>query len=271
MKNNLPSILKKSLLALVCASGLMTSVAHAQVTTVFYILLENRNWTENETSGGAQILGNSAAPYLNSLVTPGNTNAAHVAYASCYHNDLATPSGVNPSIHPSEPNYVWMECGSNLSKADDNDPYGIGASVQQIFNYAAANSEPDDPESELPHRAVRVDVEVVLGGSQPAQHQRSKLQHGWWYAVQHPCRAFGLHGAAGELQRNQRQLHERVQRHAPVQLCLQAYRPVLLPCDQRQHGECGQPRRRPTSRRRTTRPWNNWRPTWPTTPARLTT
>ena len=32
-----------------------------------------------------------------------------------------------------------MESGSNFSKADDNDPYGSGASVQQIYNYAAAN------------------------------------------------------------------------------------------------------------------------------------
>ena len=131
-------LLKKSLLALACASSVMLSSAHAQVTTVFYVLLENRNWTENETSGGAQILGNAAAPYLTSLVTPGNPNAAQVSYASCYHNDLSTYNGSNPSIHPSEPNYVWMEAGSNLSKADDNDPYGSGASVQQIFNYVAA-------------------------------------------------------------------------------------------------------------------------------------
>ncbi len=138
MKKSPSSLFKKSLLTLIGAAGL-TASAHAQVTTVFYILLENRCWTENETSGGAQILGNSAAPFLNSLVDPSNANSAQVAYASCYHNDLATPSGANPSIHPSEPNYVWMESGSNLSKADDNDPYGTGDSVQQIFNYAAAN------------------------------------------------------------------------------------------------------------------------------------
>ena len=132
-------LLKKSLLAIAGASSLMLTTASAQVTTVFYILLENRNWSENETSGGAQILGNSAAPFLNSLVTPSNPNSAQVAYASCYHNVLATPSGVNSSIHPSEPNYVWMENGSNESKADDNDPYGSGASVQQIFNFMAAH------------------------------------------------------------------------------------------------------------------------------------
>jgi hypothetical protein len=138
-------LLKKSILALACASSLTLSTAHAQVTTVFYILLENRNWTENETSGGQQILGSSAAPYLNSLVTPGNANAAQVSYCSCYHNVLALPGGALTSIHPSEPNYVWMENGSNESKADDNDPYGSGASVQQIFNYiASAHTNPQN-------------------------------------------------------------------------------------------------------------------------------
>jgi phosphatidylinositol-3-phosphatase len=133
-------LLKKSLLAFACASSFMLSSAHAQVTTVFYILLENRNWSENEPAGGAQILGNtSAAPYFNSLVTPGNANAAQVSYCSCYHHVLALPTGALTSIHPSEPNYVWMESGSNLSKLDDNDPYGGGASVDQIFNFAAAN------------------------------------------------------------------------------------------------------------------------------------
>jgi hypothetical protein len=127
------------------AAGLLSFVgaqaAHAQITTVFYILLENRNWTENEGAGGQQILGNTAeAPYLNSLVTPNTANSAQVSYCSCYHNDLATYNGNNPSIHPSEPNYVWMEAGSNLSKADDNDPYGSGNSVPQIVNYLQANT-----------------------------------------------------------------------------------------------------------------------------------
>ena len=118
---------------------MLTSAAHAQVTTVFYILLENRNWTANETSGGQQVVGSAAAPYINSLITPGNPNAAQVSYCSCYHNVLATSSGSNPSIHPSEPNYVWMENGSNESKLDDNDPYGSTDSVDQIFNFAVAN------------------------------------------------------------------------------------------------------------------------------------
>jgi hypothetical protein len=136
---SIAQLLKKSLLAFACVSGLTLTSAHAQVTTVFYILLENRNFTENETGGGQQIVGSAAAPYLNSLITPGNANAAQVSYCSCYHNDLSVYNGSGPSIHPSEPNYVWMENGSNESKWDDNDPYGSTDSVDQIFNYAASN------------------------------------------------------------------------------------------------------------------------------------
>jgi hypothetical protein len=126
-----------------CASGLALNSVHAQsvqrIGTVWYILIENRNFTESETSGGAQIYGNPAAPYLNSLITPGNPNAAQVSYCAAYHNAIAVYDGSGPSIHPSEPQYVWMEAGSNLSKLDDNDPFGSGASVTQIHNFLVAN------------------------------------------------------------------------------------------------------------------------------------
>src|SRR5262252_7815097 len=88
--------------------------------TVFVIAMENHNWVQpsTQTSPG-QIFGNPAAPYINSLVTPGNPNAAQVSYASNYQN-----AGVG--IHPSEPNYIWSEAGSNLGVFNDNDPYGPG-------------------------------------------------------------------------------------------------------------------------------------------------
>ena len=119
----------------------MLAAAHAQqVKTVFYILIENRNWRAGtDTTGGSVLVGNAAAPYINSLITPNNNVSAQVSYCNSYHHVLSTPSGANPSIHPSEPNYVWMEAGSNLSKLDDNDPYGSGQSVLQIENYLAAN------------------------------------------------------------------------------------------------------------------------------------
>ena len=46
-----------------------------------------------------------------------------VAYATAYHNVLATGNGNNPHIHPSEPNYIWAEAGTNFGVLNDNDPY----------------------------------------------------------------------------------------------------------------------------------------------------
>lgn len=92
---------------------------------VFVINMENHNFTQpaNDPDAPQQIVGNPAAPYLNSLITPGNPNAAQVSYASDYHNVLATPSGNNPSIHPSEPNLIWQESGVSGGITNDNDPY----------------------------------------------------------------------------------------------------------------------------------------------------
>jgi autotransporter-associated beta strand protein len=75
------------------------------------------------------LLSNPAAPYLNSLITPGNPNAQDVSYASNYTN---TGNGV----HPSEPNYIWAEAGTNYNPAtnttvlSDDDP---SASAGNIF------------------------------------------------------------------------------------------------------------------------------------------
>jgi phosphatidylinositol-3-phosphatase len=112
-----------------------------QVGVVFYIELENHNWTQpaSETTP-SQIFGSPAAPFINSLVTPGNPNAKQVSYATAYHNVLATPSGNNPSIHPSEPNYIWQEAGWNFGIFNDNDPYSASnPSVPAIQAYLAAN------------------------------------------------------------------------------------------------------------------------------------
>jgi hypothetical protein len=64
-----------------------------------------------------QLLDNPAAPYLNSLMTPGNPNAKQTSFASNYLNAGA-------GIHPSEPNYIWQEGGSNFGVVgNDLDPY----------------------------------------------------------------------------------------------------------------------------------------------------
>ncbi len=101
-----------SLFALLVAS----SAQAQQIGDVFYIAMENHNLTQPSTVTGInQIYGNSAAPFINSLVTPGNPNAAMTSYASNYQN-------VSPGLHPSEPNYVWQESGVS-GVLNDADPY----------------------------------------------------------------------------------------------------------------------------------------------------
>jgi hypothetical protein len=75
---------------------------NANIKTVFIILMENHDWSS--------IKGSSSAPYLNSLLAIG-------AHAENYHN---VPS--SQTLHPSEPNYVWLEAGDNLGIATDAAP-----------------------------------------------------------------------------------------------------------------------------------------------------
>ena len=103
-----------SLFALLVA----TSAQAQQIGDVFYIALENHNFTQPSTVPAGtpqQLFGNTAAPYLNSLVTPGNPNAANVSFAGNYQN-------VSPNQHPSEPNYVYQVAGLT-GPLNDNDPY----------------------------------------------------------------------------------------------------------------------------------------------------
>ena len=111
------------------ASLLATRSAAAEseghsIGSVFVIAMENHNFTQPDpTSTPQQILGNPAAPYLNGLVTPGNPSAAQVSYAVAYRN-----AGVG--VHPSEPNYVWAEAGTDFGVHTDADP---SAAANNIF------------------------------------------------------------------------------------------------------------------------------------------
>lgn len=87
-----------------------------QIKTVFVIPLENHDWTQINPEGHPQqLLGNPAAPYLNSLTTSGNTNAAQVSYATKYYSACR-------GSHPSEANYIWSEAGTEFGTHTDNDP-----------------------------------------------------------------------------------------------------------------------------------------------------
>lgn len=108
---------------LALATALVAIAGHADATTtiqtVFVIALENHNFTQPSTyTATGQLLGNAAAPYINSLVTAGNANAAQVSYASHYNNVIYNGS----TVHPSEPNYVWAEAG-RPGPLNDSDPY----------------------------------------------------------------------------------------------------------------------------------------------------
>ncbi len=69
------------------AAPVPTAVA-AELGDVFVIPLENHNFTQPKpfTTSPEQLLGNPAAPFLNSLVTARNANAKQTSYASNCHN-----------------------------------------------------------------------------------------------------------------------------------------------------------------------------------------
>jgi phosphatidylinositol-3-phosphatase len=134
-KNRLPNLVRRFLapvLAMVGCHLVAATATAGPIGSVFVIDMENHNFTQpsSDTTAPQQLLGNPAAPYLNNLITPGNPNAAQVSYASAYHNVLATPSGDNASIHPSLPNYLWQEAGTNNGVLKNNQPFGPGGANQ---------------------------------------------------------------------------------------------------------------------------------------------
>lgn len=70
------------------------------IRTVFIILMENHDWSA--------IKGSPQAPYINKTLLP------MASHAEQYFNP--------PDIHPSLPNYLWLEAGTNFGILDDNPP-----------------------------------------------------------------------------------------------------------------------------------------------------
>jgi phosphatidylinositol-3-phosphatase len=108
-----PWILKLGLTALLTLVA-MPKVAHGQmskVKTVWVILMENHNWTGNNAGaafGAPDIKGNPLAPYIN------GTLLGTSAHAEQYFNP--------PGNHPSQPNYLWLEAGTNFGVLADTQP-----------------------------------------------------------------------------------------------------------------------------------------------------
>jgi phosphatidylinositol-3-phosphatase len=67
---------------------------------VFLIVMENHNWSD--------IKNNPSAPYINNTLLP------RASYAEQYYNP--------PGNHPSEPNYLWLEAGTNFGISNDANP-----------------------------------------------------------------------------------------------------------------------------------------------------
>jgi phospholipase C len=83
----------------------------SKVKTVFVIMMENKNWTGNNAGasfGDPDLKDNPLAPYIN------GTLSKKAAQPLQYYNP--------PGNHPSQPNYVWLEAGSNLGVQADTQP-----------------------------------------------------------------------------------------------------------------------------------------------------
>ena len=128
----LRNIRRKTLLLAGLATGVLcvaqTSPADPPqgIGAIFVIAMENHNFTQPPTqTNPPQILGNPASPFMNSLITPGNPNAARVSYATAYFN-----AGLG--VHPSEPSYVWAEAGSDFGVHTDADPAPANNNVHDV-------------------------------------------------------------------------------------------------------------------------------------------
>jgi hypothetical protein len=114
-----PGKLRRTPLLGAAAAGILLAIQPViaqPVGNVFVIAMENHNFVQpNPTNSPQQIFGNPAAPYINSLITAGNPNAVQVAYSMTYYN-------AGNGVHPSEPNYVWAEAGTDFGVHTDADP-----------------------------------------------------------------------------------------------------------------------------------------------------
>ncbi len=87
------------------------------IKKVFVVAMENHNWAQpNSVASPQPIFMNPYAPFINSLVTGASGISGQVAYATNYIN-----AGIG--VHPSEPNYIWAEAGTNFGVANDDTPY----------------------------------------------------------------------------------------------------------------------------------------------------
>lgn len=119
------------------------------IKTVWVIVMENQNWSS--------IKGNKYAPYINQTLLP------QASHAEQYFNP--------PNNHPSLPNYIWIEAGTNLGITDDRSPLTHSQSTHQHF----VSLLKDAPAGSIDWRAYE---ENISGKDCP-------LSNSYYYAVRH--------------------------------------------------------------------------------------
>src|SRR6201998_3123842 len=162
-----------SLATLTCFAAFGGSSVKAQeIKTVFVIAMENHNWTQpaNQFTGGIQqIYQNPNAPFINSLVNGTAYSVINgsivniseqVAYATAYTNVLATAGGNNPHIHPSEPNYIWAEAGTNFGILNDADPFASGNNQNTNQHLVTFLTQPGKT-----WKSYQEDIDLAVDGS----------------------------------------------------------------------------------------------------------
>jgi len=102
---------RTTLLSLLAIMPLAANAQMSKVKTVWVILMENHNWTGNNAGaafGAPDLKGNLSAPYINGQLLDTS------AHAEQYFNP--------PGNHPSQPNYLWLEAGTNFGVLADTQP-----------------------------------------------------------------------------------------------------------------------------------------------------
>jgi hypothetical protein len=100
-----------ALVSLALFWGGRAGAAMTNAQTVFLILMDDHNWS--------QIQSNPAAPYINGTLLP------MASHATQYFNP--------PHNHPSLPNYLWLEAGTNFHIRNDGLPHANHRSATNHF------------------------------------------------------------------------------------------------------------------------------------------
>jgi phosphatidylinositol-3-phosphatase len=84
------------------------AASNHSIQTVWVIVMENQDWSS--------IKGSKFAPYINGTLLP------KASYTEQYFNP--------PRLHPSLPNYLWMEAGTNFGITDNRSPLSDSQSTR---------------------------------------------------------------------------------------------------------------------------------------------